>query len=410
MNTDGQGLGKKELDEQELIVNQVVLTKSEPKKVATLITAHVTNDIYPHLYPGLLPIVLMPQLGFSIAAAGLISTVIALTTQLMQPVLGLWADKLGGRGFVVGGLLVGSIIVPLTLGWAPTYPLLLLGLLLGGLGNAAFHPHASALMSEMTGKFKGSGMSLFMVGGNFGRLLAPILASLALYLGGRQGLWILAIPGLVMAVVMFFSMNPPPVPKYRKGKIFTLEFFQSVRQRGGLLLLSIVGLRFMTVMSVVTLVPIMWARAGIEYGVYNLLLTVIFAAGMIGNIIGGTLSDFIGRKPIIIVSAICSALALALFVKINTIIGGFILIAILGAFLYSADPVVMVFSHQIFPENKGMASGIIGLGGMLGSLGVTLTGFISDIYSPQIGLYVAAAAMMMSIPFMYKLKEQTKQL
>lgn len=378
--------------------------KSEPKKVAALITAHVSNDIYPHLYPGLLPVILMPQLGFSIAAAGLISTVIALTTQLMQPVLGLWADRLGGRAFVIGGLLVGSIIVPLTIGWAPTYLLLLLGLLLGGIGNAAFHPHAAALMSEMTGKYKGSGMSLFMLGGNFGRLLAPILASSALYLGGRQGLWILAIPGLVMAVVMFFSMNPPPAPKHREGKIFTLEFFKSIKQRGGLLLLSIVGLRFMTVMSVVTLVPIMWAQAGIEYGIYNLLLTVVFAAGMIGNLIGGTLSDFIGRKPIIIISAILSALALILFVNSSSIILGFVLIALLGASLYSSDPVIMVFSHQLFPENKGMASGItVGLGGMVGSLGVTLTGFISDIYSPAIGLYVAAGAMVMVIPFVNKL-------
>ena len=62
---------------------------SEPKKAAALVTAHVANDIYPHLYPGLLPVILMPQLGFSIAAAGMISTVIALTTQLLQPVMGL---------------------------------------------------------------------------------------------------------------------------------------------------------------------------------------------------------------------------------------------------------------------------------------------------------------------------------
>ena len=392
------------VDEQKVALVQAEQSSGELKKAATLVTAHVSNDIYPHLYPGLLPVILMPQLGFSIAAAGLISTVIALTTQLMQPVLGLWADRLEGRIFVVGGLLVGSIIVPLTLGWAPTYLLLLLGLLLGGIGNAAFHPHAAALMSEMTGKYKGSGMSFFMLGGNFGRLLAPILASAALYFGGRQGLLVLAIPGLIMAAVMFFSMNPPPAPKHREGKIFTIQFFKSIKQRGGLMLLSIVGLRFMTVMSVVTLVPIMWAQAGIDYGIYNLLLTVVFAAGMIGNLIGGTLSDFMGRKPIIIVSAVLSALALILFVNSTSVITGFIFIALLGASLYSSDPVIMVYGHQLFPENKGMASGItVGLGGMVGSLGVTLTGFISDIYSPAIGLYVAAAAMIMVIPFVYKL-------
>lgn len=378
----------------------------ELRKAGALVTAHVANDVYPHLYPGLLPVILMPQLGFSIAAAGLISTVTALTTQLMQPILGLWADRIGGRWFVIGGLLVGSIVVPLTLGWAPSYGLLLLGLLLGGIGNAAFHPHASALMGEMTAKYKGAGMSIFMVGGNFGRLLAPLLASTALYFGGRHGLWVLAIPGIIMAVVMFISMNPPPEPKYREGNIFTRQFFKNIVERGGVLLLTIVGLRYMTVMSIVTLVPIMWQGRGIDYSVYNLLLTVVFATGMVGNLLGGTLSDFLGRKPVIIGSAIIASIILVLFVNSSSVWLGFVLIAVLGAFLYAADPVVMVYSHQLFPENKGMASGITtGMGGMLGALGVTFTGYIADLYSPAVGLYVAAAAIFLSIPFVYSLKK-----
>jgi len=53
-----------------------------------------------------------------------------------------------------------------------------------------------------------------------------------------------------------------------------------------------------------------------------------------------------------------------------------------------------------------MASGIIGLGGMLGSLGVTFTGFIADLYTPAVGLYIAAAMMLISILFIYRLKEE----
>mgnify|MGYP000863909459 FL=1 len=375
------------------------------KKPAALITAHFVNDVYPHLYPGLLPVVLMPQLGFSIAAAGLISTISALTTQLLQPFLGYWADKLGGKMFVVGGLLLGGIFVPFTLALAPTYGLLLLGLLIGGIGNAAFHPHASALMSEFIGKYKGSGMSIFMVAGNFGRLAAPVLASLALYLGGRHGLMLLAIPGLILAVVMFFSMNPAPAPKMTTGETLNRQFFSVIKKKGALNLLIVVGIRYMMVMSILTLVPIMWAANGIDYSIYNLLLTVVFAAGMVGNIIGGTFSDFVGHKPVIIVSALFSALTLALFINSGSILLGFVFMALIGACLYSADPVVMVFSHKLFPDNKGMASGIIGLGGMLGSLGVTFTGYIADLYTPAAGLYLAAAIMLLSIVFVYRLKE-----
>jgi len=193
------------------------LTSSEasPRKavVKTLVftLSHTVNDTYPNLYPVLLP-ALMSQLNFNTAAAGLISTVSAMSAQLLQPVMGYWADVSGGKKFVVGGLALGSVLSALAFGWAPSYALLLLLLLAGGLGNAAFHPHAAALVGEATGKRKGLGMSLFMIGGNFGRAVAPILAGTAFLLGGRPGLIYLAVPGLVMSLVMYWVMSPAPAP------------------------------------------------------------------------------------------------------------------------------------------------------------------------------------------------------
>ncbi|KLU59292.1 fosmidomycin resistance protein [Peptococcaceae bacterium CEB3] len=364
--------------------------------------SHVINDTYPNLYPVLLP-ALMAALNFNTAAAGLISTVSALSAQLLQPLMGFWADRSGGRKFVVGGLALGSVLAAFAFGWAPSYSILLILLLISGLGNAAFHPHAAALVSEMTGKRKGLGMSLFMIGGNFGRGLAPLLASTAFLLGGRPGLFFVALPGLVMALIMAWAMSPPPPPKPREGKIFTPEFRGGLRRAGSLL--TVVALRNMTSMAVLTLVPILWHSLHYSMTLTADLLALQFIAGSFGNVAGGTLSDIIGPKPVLISSALLSSLWLFLFLNVHTLVLSFVLIALLGASLYSTSSVVMVFGQALFPTNKGMASGLtLGVGNTLGALGVSVIGLIADRYSITAGLYISAAAVLLSIPFVLRLK------
>ncbi len=173
--------------------------------------------------------------------------------------MGFEADRVGGRSFVVGGLAVGSVLSAAALGLAPSYALLLALLLIGGLGNAAFHPHASSLMGQAAGKHRGLLMSLFMFGGNLGRGVAPIAATAAYLLGGRRGLLLVALP-----------VNPVSRPRGVPG-----------------------------------------------------------------------------------------------------------------------------LAQQIFPENRGMASGLtLGVGNTLGSLGVAVTGLIADRYSPVVGLWFTAVALL----------------
>ncbi|WP_088189213.1 MFS transporter [Desulfosporosinus sp. FKA] len=364
--------------------------------------SHMINDTYPNLYPVLLP-ALMAQLSFNTAAAGLISTVSALSAQLLQPLMGYWADRSGGRKFVVGGLALGSTLAAFAFGWAPSYVMLLFLLLISGLGNAAFHPHASALVSDITGKRKGFGMSLFMIGGNFGRAIAPFLASTAFLLGGRRGLFFVAVPGLLMALVMFWAMSPPPAPKPRQGKVLTPEFKLGLHKAGSLLV--VVALRNMTSLTTLTLVPILWHSLGYKLTDTATLLSLLFMAGSFGNVAGGALSDIIGPKPVLIASALLSCLWLLLFLNVHTLFLSFVLVALLGASLYSTSSVVMVFGQALFPENKGMASGLtLGIGNTLGTFGVALMGLIADHYSATIGLYVSAFAVLFSIPFVIRLK------
>ncbi len=135
--------------------------------------AHAINDGYPTLYLALLP-VLMPRWHFGVAQAGLLAGLLTLTTQAMQPLWGWWADRLGGPWFIVGGLIAGSVGNALGLAWAPSYAVFAVALMLAGLGNAAFHPHMAALVTQTGSTDKGRKMSGWMVSGMIGHALAPL--------------------------------------------------------------------------------------------------------------------------------------------------------------------------------------------------------------------------------------------
>ena len=125
---------------------------------------HALNDGYPSLYLALLP-VLMARWHFTVGQAGLLAGVLALSTQGLQPLRGWWADRRGGPWFIVGGLLVGSLGAPVGLAWAPSYAVFAAVLLVAGLGNAAFHPHMAALVTQATPHEQGRRMSGWMVSG-----------------------------------------------------------------------------------------------------------------------------------------------------------------------------------------------------------------------------------------------------
>lgn len=373
-------------------------------KTAYYTVAHFLNDSYPNLYPALLP-VLMVFMHFSVAMAGLLSSIAALTTQLLQPVMGLWADRVGTRYFVVGGLFVGSIVSASALAFAPSYGIFVVALLIGGLGNAAFHPHASALVAELSGARKGLGMSLFMIGGNIGRALAPIAATTTFLYLGRHGLWVLALPGMAMAVVMGFVMRPSPKSKVRTGSIWTPAFRRGLKHAGNLLV--VVVLRNLASTATLIMIPILWHTLHRPLGESAALLSTLFLVGSVGNMTGGAISDKVGAKPVLVGSAFLSSAFLWWFLHAQGI-AIWLSIALLGFALYSTGSVVMVYGQALFPDNKGMASGLtLGVGNTLGALGVGGIGLLASRIGAVHALEVTALLILVSIPFSLRLKAPT---
>ena len=89
---------------------------------------------------------------------------------------------------------------------------------------------------------------------------------------------------------------------------------------------------------------------------------------MIGNLAGGHLADRFGRRPVLVTSALATAL---LILPVAYLQGPAVWVAaaLLGpAMFLSASPSVLI-GQDIFPENRSMGSGIaLGLSNGIGAL------------------------------------------
>lgn len=352
--------------------------------------AHAINDGYPTLYLALLP-VLMLRWHFGVAQAGLLAGLLTLTTQAMQPLWGWWADRLGGPWFIVGGLIAGSVGNALGLAWAPSYAVFAVALMLAGLGNAAFHPHMAALVTQSGSTDKGRKMSGWMVSGMIGHALAPLVAVAAWQWGGKWGLTALAIPGLLAAGILYQSARNLKRPT-ATAKPRMREALENAWARGRAFFLMVV-LRNLGTASLLTLLPIFWTHRGGALSQTGLLLTVVYAAGMVGNLMGGRQSDHWGPRPILVISLLGAAGAALSWPLISGTGESFwFAVAVWGFMINGAGAVLLVYGQSLFPGRAGMASGLtLGLGNTIGGFGVWAVGRLAE--SGGLSWAVVAAAL-----------------
>ncbi len=162
--------------------------------------SHFLNDMIQSIIPSIYPI-LKDKFGFSFAQIGLITLVFQMTSSILQPFTGLYADKHPrpyalsiGMCFTLTGLLV--------LAFAEYYWAILIAVSVVGFGSSVFHPTASRVTQLASGGRKSLAQSIFQVGGNGGSALGPLLAALIVLPYGQHSISWFAIAALLAALIM----------------------------------------------------------------------------------------------------------------------------------------------------------------------------------------------------------------
>jgi MFS transporter, FSR family, fosmidomycin resistance protein len=172
-------------------------------KVISLIGAgHFVSHFYILLLPPLFPL-LKSEFRVGYVALGFALAVLNTVTALTQAPVGFLVDRFGARGILIACLALFSVAIGL-IGLWPSYPMLLLLMVVAGLGNSVFHPADYAILSAtVDNRRMGRAFSIHTFGGYAGFALAPpVIVGLTAAFGWRTALLLSGAGGLIVAALL----------------------------------------------------------------------------------------------------------------------------------------------------------------------------------------------------------------
>ena len=343
---------------------------------------HLLNDLIQSMIPALYPL-LKAQFSLDFAQIGIITLAFQMTASLLQPTVGFYTDK-HPQPFSLALGMCSTLVGLLLLSVAESYVAILFSTALIGTGSAIFHPEASRVARMASGGRYGTAQAFFQVGGNVGQAVGPLLAAFIVLPRGQGAIaWV----SLAALVGMFFlarigmwyrAQSRPGHPGARastatnnlsRARVF---FLVSVL----MLLLFSKNVYSSSLTSFFTFYLI--ERFNLSIQAAQIQLFIFMASIAVGTVLGGALTDRIGRKPMILIS-ILGALPFTLALPYADLFWTGILTMVIGLLMASALPAILVYAHELIPGRVGLVSGMFfGLAFGLGGLGAAVMGFIAD--------------------------------
>lgn len=344
----------------------------------SLSIGHFAIDLYPNILPIAFPL-LMASLNLdSYARVAFVATMQTTASSLSQPLFGYLADRFGGRLLAPLGLMWTAVLTGL-LGFAPDYSSLVVVATLAGLGSGAFHPQGAMNASLLAGERRGTAVSIFMLGGNLGFSLGPVIGALILGGFGLRGTPLLTVAGIVVGIWLFSAMRA--VEEHRKSVIadrarVTKQMHVPIVGIASLIVL--IMLRSWAQGGINNFLPLLYREKGISLEASSQVLFVMLVGIAIGAVIGGVLSDFVGRKKVTFASLV--VLSPIVYVFLQTVPPlSFVFAFPAGLLLGATFGITLIMVQELMPRNLGMASGLVlGLAFVTSGIGVSITGSMAD--------------------------------
>lgn len=355
--------------------------------------AHYVDDIYPGFIPPLLPL-FIDRFGISLTLAGLIGTVLALSTSVSQLGFGWLADRLGRRFFVLAGPLVACVFLSLA-PLSTSYAMLVVLAALGGLGVAAFHPSGASLTGAYAGDRKSLSVSIFAAAGAVGFATGPVLILWVVTAFGIGRSYIAMIPGLALVVILSVAM-----PKWGTGASAGREEAGSVAGHWKLLTLLwfVAVIRAAVIMGFENFIPIIVKEQGGTLMSGGMAMSLFLFCGSVGGIAGGYISDKVDARKVLLFSSIAPA---PLFIGFLLLESPWSLVSLCfaGAFAFAAVPVTIVIAQESVPGRTSVASSVVmGLAWGVGGTASAAVGSLADATSIITALFTLALVSTVSAP------------
>jgi len=357
------------------------MDNKQPKKnivllgMVSLFTDLSTQMIYP-----LIPEFLV-SLGARKALIGIIEGIAESTASLFRPVFGRLSDKLRKRKlFIYLGYCLSTVSKPF-LFFANTWPAVLVIKFFERMGKASRTPARDALISTSVSALKkGKAFGFHRAMDRIGAIGGPLIAMLILFFSNNNVRLVFLLSVVPAAIAIFFIKF---VRETSSGKNVSTDTAKKSHLRSAPFILFLTSIIIFNLGNSSNAFLILKAR---EEGLAIFLIPVIWIVYNIfcslSSPLFGTLSDRIGRKPIITVSFIYYSIIYFLFAISDSLWSVWILFAAYGIYYGLSDGIFRAYIADLVScDQRATAYGLFNTGIGLALLPASIImGTVWDIY------------------------------
>ena len=372
-----------------------------PRNVVAIGAVSLLNDASSEIIYPLLPVFLAASLGASAGVIGTIEGLAESISSLLKLFAGYLSDRLGKRKWlVVSGYALASFARPL-LAFARTWTQVLVIRLTDRVGKGIRTAPRDAMIADTVRvEQRGIAFGFHRAMDHAGAVIGPLVgyALVVLFVVNRQApttnefsrIFIIAsVPALIAVLVAVFFMRESPVHVHDGAPMakLSLRGFDSNFKR------FLVVLALFTLSNSSDSFLILRARdSGVSIAMVPLLWAAHHGTKVLSSLLGGDLSDRLGRKRLIVSGWALYAAVYAGFAFATNVASLWILFLIYGIYFGLAEGAEKALvADLVRPEQRGTAYGLYNL-----AFGITvfpaslMMGMIWDWKGPEVAFLVSA--------------------
>jgi MFS family permease len=363
------------------------------------VLAHFAHHLLTALPVPLLPFI-RDDFALDYTQSALVVSAFTLSYGISQLPAGRLADRIGPRMLITIGI-SGVALAGLLVGLSQSYIMMLVFLVLMGLLGGGYHPSASPTISaSVEPRNRGRALGLHMIGGSASYFLAPLIAAaIAATWGWRSPFIGLAIPAIGLGILFYVLLGRRAATK--EVEHGTINSHKQAPSTPGRLrrLVSFLTLSTFTqalVSSIISFIPLFLVdHLGISKEMAAASIALIYSSGFWAGILGGYLSDYLGRIPIILVTCFVAGPVIYLLNLVSPGWSTAALLIIIGMIMYTRAPVSEAYIIDHTSErNRSTILGIYYFSQMEGSGVLTpAIGYLVDHFGFNTSFTITAIAL-----------------
>jgi MFS family permease len=344
---------------------------------------HFTNDGFELVLPTLLPLI-VKEFSLTYSQTGFLAGSMAITLGGGQFLTGYLADRTGKRKMLIASGLLCVSVSFYFMGIADTYWELLIWNLLAGLGASVYHPVSVSLLSQIFSERKGRALGIHGGGGNLGMALFPLISGILAELYGWRSVFRL-FPLLGIVICIFFLV----IAKEKSVKQDSIELQHLIDHK---IIIVIFSLGFVSMASrgLHIFLPLRLSALSYSSTDFGLFLSLFNGLGVIGQLIGGYLSDIHEKTKLVAVFSIISGITMYSLLSAHAYALMVFFVIISGLIFNCIWPILFCLLTDRTPQHiHGTGLGLFFSGGyIMSSSAPMLMGVISDQSSMGVSFFL----------------------